>query len=56
LISIASFMLFAMPMNSESTRGLLFVFSCAITYSMLVVFIPSRNGVTTARSATDSSA
>lgn len=46
-------MLFEIPMNSERTSGLFFVFSCAITNSIDVVFIPSRRGVMRARSATD---
>lgn len=49
-------MLFEMPMNSERTSGLCFVRSCAMTNSIDVVFIPSRRGVITPRSATDRSA
>ena len=49
-------MLIEMPMNSDSTSGACFVRSCAITNSIDVVFIPSRSGVITPRSATDSSA
>lgn len=56
LICSASFMVPAMPMNSLSTSGLFLVFSWQITNSMLVVFIPSRSGVMSARSAALSSA
>ena len=49
-------MLLEMPINSERTSGLFFVRSCEITNSIEVVFIPSRSGVITPRSATDSSA
>ena len=56
LTSNASSMFLLMPINSLKTLGLLFVLFCAMTNSMLVVFIPSRRGVMTARSATLSSA
>ena len=49
-------MLLEIPMNSERTSGLFFVRSCAMTNSIDVVFIPSRSGVITPRSATESSA
>lgn len=45
-----------MPINSLNNNGDFFVLACAITNSMLVVFIPSRRGVITPRSAADSRA
>lgn len=49
----ASDMLLEIPMNSDRTSGLRFVRSWAMMNSIEVVFMPSRRGVITPRSATD---
>ncbi len=50
--SSASSMFLLMPMNSLSTLGFFPVAFCAMTNPRLVVFMPSRRGVITARSET----
>ena len=56
LTNSASSIFLLIPINSLNTLGFLPVPFCAITNSMLVVFIPSLRGVMSARSATESSA
>jgi hypothetical protein len=49
-------MLLEIPINSDRIKGLFFDVPCAMTNSIEVVFIPSRRGVMTPRSAAERSA